>query len=767
MVRAVLVSCVVCLLAVSAAAAQQPPAAPTQPAAVQPAPAPPAVTNPLANLTGQSGSWEQVEAGHFRYTAAVALELAGGVKLFADVVEIFTTTNKIVATGNVVFTNPDGRLSAERVEFDVTTATGTFHQASGIMTLGPTVDRAQFGNQDPDIYFFGDLIEKLGPQRYRITRGGFSTCVQPTPRWEVTSSSVILNLNDYAISRNTLLRVKGVPLFYLPVLYYPINDKNRSTGFLMPTYGTSTFRGQTVSNGFFWAIDRSQDLTLMHDWFTRTGQGVGAEYRYVTDAQSSGTFRTYLFDQKQSDLTQPKDIFQLTGSARQRINRELTAQANINYFSDVLLQQLYHQDIYQATQRQRTIGLGLSGNFPLVSAGLYYQQSEVFSSETQSVLYGSTPRATVSFAPKQLFGSPAYVSLNADYSYLPQRSINNGVITQDTSLGRLDAQPSIRLPLSHLTFLSVNTTAGYRTTYYTRSKDATGALVDDGLLRRYLQTRTDIIGPVFTKIWDTPGNTTIQRMKHVVEPSFAVEYITGFANQGSVPSVSDPTDFVVGSSTRLTYGLTNRLLYRQRTINGVVGTTREFLSVGVQQTYYSNPTSSRADTTYLSASGRSDNVDLSPVALTMRVSPSAAVDANARVEYDVSGNGLQVVTTGTSFNMARGTGSVTFSRQRLVPTSPPNTFLSTSATTNFLQNRFKGTYALSWDVARNYIVSQSVMTTYMAQCCGVQLEFQRYNLPVSSSYSITSDQRFNFSFVLAGLGTFSNFFGAFGGGTVR
>ena len=50
----------------------------------------------------------------------------------------------------------------------------------------------------------------------------------------------------------------------------------------------------------------------------------------------------------------------------------------------------------------------------------------------------------------------------------------------------------------------------------------------------------------------------------------------------------------------------------------------------------------------------------------------------------------------------------------------------------------------------------------MAQCCGLQFEFQRYNYP--SSYVIPADRRFNFSFVLAGLGTFSNFFGAFGGG---
>jgi hypothetical protein len=53
----------------------------------------------------------------------------------------------------------------------------------------------------------------------------------------------------------------------------------------------------------------------------------------------------------------------------------------------------------------------------------------------------------------------------------------------------------------------------------------------------------------------------------------------------------------------------------------------------------------------------------------------------------------------------------------------------------------------------------------MAQCCGVQVGFQKFHLV--SSAPIPSDRRFNVSFVLAGLGTFSNFFGAFGGNSLR
>ena len=37
---------------------------------------------------------------------------------------------------------------------------------------------------------------------------------------------------------------------------------------------------RSIHNAFFWAIDRSQDATIMSDWFSKTGTGTGAEYRY-------------------------------------------------------------------------------------------------------------------------------------------------------------------------------------------------------------------------------------------------------------------------------------------------------------------------------------------------------------------------------------------------------------------------------------------------------------------------------------------------------
>ena len=90
----------------------------------------------------------------------------------------------------------------------------------------------------------------------------------------MTAGSVTLTLDKRAVLTNAVLKVKDVPLFYLPAMYFPINKEDRSTGFLLPIYGTSLVRGQTLSNAFFWAVDRSQDVTLMHDWFIEDRAGL-------------------------------------------------------------------------------------------------------------------------------------------------------------------------------------------------------------------------------------------------------------------------------------------------------------------------------------------------------------------------------------------------------------------------------------------------------------------------------------------------------------
>jgi LPS-assembly protein len=755
--------CVLCLSVATGVAAQQADPPP-------PAQSPPTTGSRLLDDINQRSLNFKCDGDYCILTGQVELPLGNQTTLFADQVELFRDKNRVIAQGNVTFATAEGRLSAERLEYDVASGTGVFQTATGLMSLGAQADRTQFGNQEADVYFYGDVIERLGPRKYRITRGAFTTCVQPTPRWEVASGTVTLNLNDYAVARGTILRVKGVPVMYLPMIYYPIREDQRSTGFLMPTYGGSTVRGQALSNAFFWAINRSTDATFYHDWFTRTGQGGGAEYRYVAAAQSYGDVRLYRFSRKETTFTNDEQTqtlpssnsYEIKGNLNHSLTRSIRARGRVEYFTDLVTQQLYHQNLYSASQNRRLIEGGLTGGFGPLMTSVLYQRSELFTSDTSSQLYGSEPRVSINLAPQRLFNSPIYTSANAEYADMPNRAISDGIVVNDLGYSRLDVSPTVRVPLSRLTFLSVNTSASYRTTRYSRSLvEGTNQSVDEPYVRQYTTLRSEVVGPVFNRIWDLQGGFA-ERLKHVIEPAFTVDFTSAIEDFTRTPSIgTDLADFVVSGSTKVTYGLTNRLFARGREVDGVRGSTREILTVGLQQTYYTNPLSGRFDATYQSASRPTD---LSAVSFTTRVAPTQAIDTNLKVEYDVArGRGLQIVSLGGNFNGSAISAGTTFSHNRLDPTRH-QTFLQGMTSIRWLDGRATGTYNIGWDIGQSFINTQSVMMSYLAQCCGFTIEFQKYNYAqFGQNLAIPTDTRFNFGFILAGLGTFSNFFGAFGG----
>jgi lipopolysaccharide assembly outer membrane protein LptD (OstA) len=459
MIRLAVLLCIACVGAARPAFSQQsdPPAPQSNPPASQ--------SDDLIDLLEASYESFVRDGNHVRMTGGLRgpvdmpIPKHKGLRLYADTVDIYSDKNLLIADGSVAFTTLEGRINAARIEFNLQDGTAKFYQAQGIMRF-PNAGRADFVSQDPDVYFEGDLIEKRGPTKYVVTRGFFSTCVQPTPRWEVGGDKFTINLDQYVIATNMVLKVKGVPLLYLPALYYPIHTEGRSTGFLMPSFGTSTFRGTTLSNAFFWAIGRSQDATFFHDWFTRTGTGVGAEYRYLSGVGSTGLFRFNRFDQHEAVFEQnnttttlpAQTSYQVNAAVNQNLGQRVRAQGNVEYFSDVSTQQLYQQNTYERSSSRRTVSGGITGVYGPATFGGYYSRSEQFNDTDNSTVYGSTPRVTANIAPSKLFGTPVYASLSSEYLFQPNRRLTDGVVTADDSLARVDIAPARRVAVSQLSY---------------------------------------------------------------------------------------------------------------------------------------------------------------------------------------------------------------------------------------------------------------------------------------------------------------------------
>ncbi|HJO39867.1 MAG TPA: putative LPS assembly protein LptD [Vicinamibacterales bacterium] len=717
---------------------------------------------------------ERIGDNHVRLIGAVEIE-QNDWKFFADEVELFTDTDRLLASGNVVYTSPDNQIAADRVDFNTGTQTGTFYVATGTVSIGDRFEKSLFGTQEPDAYFYGETIEKLGPRRYRITDGGFTTCVQPTPRWEMTSSSVTVTLDEYALLKNTVLTVKGVPLFYLPVMYYPIQEDDRATGFLIPAYGSSTLKGQSLSNAFFWAITRSQDATIMHDWFSTAGQGVGGEYRYVGEDSSGGNIRGYLLKEPElilsadGDVVQPaRQSFQLTGDLTQAIGSNVQARGRVDYFSDVTVQQTYHADVLESSRRERRFVGNVQGNWGSYTLSGTMDWNETFFDDTESTLNGSAPRVSFTQGEQPLVRNwPIYVSLGAEYATLLREGRRDDFV-DERNLTRMDVNPTVRVPFTKWPFLTVNSALSWRGTYWTERFDPEEKTqIEESIGRQYFDLESRITGPVLTKVWDTPSSGYAERFKHIIEPTVTFKRLTAIDNFDEIVQL-EGSDSVVGSATQIAYGIVNRFLARRR----AQGDAREILSISLTQSFYTDARAAQFDPNFRTSFNGTPPSRLTPVALLVRGSPTEQINASVRAEYDtrfgafreISADGT--VAVGSWLQTTAG-----WSQRRFIQglsgfnrLDGLDHYLNAATNLRTPDNVVGGFYTFNYDVLRSRYLQQRIMVYYNTQCCGVTVAYQNFNLEVFGGRAHAAvDNRFNISFTLAGIGSFANVFGMFGG----
>ena len=730
-------------------------------------------------------SFERIDADRFRLLTEVEIEGEPGSpnegqKFFADDMEINIRTGELTARGNVVFSTPTARISSDTVVFNTKTKLGTFSNAFGIASLGERGEenRSMFGSLEPDVYFYGSEIEKVGPDKYRIHKGGFTTCVQPTPRWEIVSGSATVNLDDYVILRNAVVHVKDVPVFYLPLLYYPIQEDDRATGFLLPQYGSSLAMGSAIGNAFFWAINRSHDATFFHDWRFSRGSGLGTEYRYVLGPQAQGNLRYYWLDEKEAvvngSVTPTRRSKTIQGGLSQNLPFGLSARARVDYITNVTVRQLTNYDFFQASNSNRTVEGGVSGSWRSLSVNGQFQRTEQFYNGDDSTLGGRAPGFSAVMSGVRLGPLPVFATVNAEAARVLYVENFDGE-SFDFGLTRMDLAPSIKIPLSTLPFLQVNATAAYRSTYFSESltADLTEQIAEP-ITRNYGDLRVDIVGPVVSRVFN-PQNAIADRLKHVVEPSLSVQRRTTIPNQDRIPRKASGYDVVIGGTTQLNYGLTNRILVRREEAGQPqAGAPRELLNVSIRQTYYTDEKASQFDPSYsYGVSFREPNA-FSPISLTARAIPINPVSIDYRLEYETKPlNATSPKVLGMSLNgtLRSENADVTagWTRQAfpsLDRVIPPSNLVQTSASLRFAGNKYGSNVTFNYDIARSQLLNQRYIGYYNAQCCGVSFEYQSINYPADlNRFFLPKDRRFNMSFTLAGVGSFSNFFGAFGGGT--
>lgn len=117
----------------------------------------------------------------------------------------------------------------------------------------------------------------------RLSGVDYTTCPIDDAVWKFSAGKLKL---DHARGRgsatHTVLKVKDIPIFYLPYINFPLNNE-RKTGFLLPTIGTSNESGFDIKVPFYLNIAPNHDVTLAPRILAERGVMLGGEYRYLQE----------------------------------------------------------------------------------------------------------------------------------------------------------------------------------------------------------------------------------------------------------------------------------------------------------------------------------------------------------------------------------------------------------------------------------------------------------------------------------------------------
>ncbi|WP_437880212.1 LPS-assembly protein LptD [Pseudomonas sp. LRF_L74] len=132
----------------------------------------------------------------------------------------------------------------------------------------------------------------------RLKDGTYTRCEPGSNAWQLKGNNVSLNpATGFGTATNVTLRVKDIPVFYTPYIYFPIDDR-RQSGFLVPSFSTASDTGFLISTPYYFNLAPNYDATLYPTLMTKRGLMMEGQFRYLTKSSEGEVGAAFLDDQE-------------------------------------------------------------------------------------------------------------------------------------------------------------------------------------------------------------------------------------------------------------------------------------------------------------------------------------------------------------------------------------------------------------------------------------------------------------------------------------
>jgi LPS-assembly protein len=526
--------------------------------------------------------------------------------LEADELTYDQQLNQYIARGNAQISKADKKLTADYIRYDHKNR-HAFAEGNVVLIVGQDIlsgsqldidlekqvgwiENAYLFLKENNFHITGDKIEKTGEKTYHIDRATLTTCDGPSPSWKISGRDVKIKEDGSGSAKHAVIRARKVPVLYSPFFYYPAR-KNRQTGLLVPQFGETKRQGYFYSQPFFWAISESADATFYTKYMSNRGIKPGAEFRYILNERSQGTFMLDGINDDKTDEGGQSSYdygYRDTGEEVLRTNEnrywfrmshhqavplgffaklDLDIARDQDYLRDFReghmgyedtndhFRKVFHRQLDDYNDPVRTNRLNLNRLWPKFSFNFEPRWNDdtrrnINTSETLQRL----PFISLDGEKQKIWDSPFYFDLESQYDYFWRDSGTRGQ--------RLDVHPRFYIPFRLKKYATIEPSVGLRGTGYRLDKNNFDNQPDTNQWshRELFDTRLELFTEI-ERVFNLEGQL-FERIKHRIRPQITHDFIPD-SKQGDLPRF-DTIDRIE-ETNKITYSLINTLTSKLRT----------------------------------------------------------------------------------------------------------------------------------------------------------------------------------------------------------
>jgi len=522
--------------------------------------------------------------------------------LLAETISYNQRQNIVTASGNINFLQPNG---------DVLFA--DFMEISGDFKDGVVRNIRILLSDNSRIAATGG--RRSGGERLDMRNAVYTPCescaTDPTraPLWQVKAKRVVHDQPNQVIEyADAWLEFMGTPVAYTPFFFHPDPTVKRRSGFLTPSFGTSSTLGSHLTVPYYYAPTASRDMTISPTFTTKERIVLAGQYRERFEKGTIDTDASATYD-SESTFRGHIDL-----QSKYNLNQTWRAGADVARSTDDTYQRRYGFKTAKSLTSRGYLEGFRRRNYMALNAYAYQDTEE-------SADPGQTPLVLPYF----------------EYQHVGEASWRGLYQTIDASLlsvTRSEGTDTRRLSVGggwHLPFVSPIGDV------YKLSATVRGDLYHiDDLSRPNAGNFDGVSGRVYPQLtldWRYPWSRQDGRVNQIIEPiaSFSVSPYGGnptdISNEDSVDVEFDDTNLMAASrfsgidrvegGPRVNYGLKW----------GVYGAGGGGTSVFFGQSYRF-----KADDTFANGTGLSDN--FSDIVGRINVNPGKFIDLTYRTRID-------------------------------------------------------------------------------------------------------------------------------------